>query len=43
MLVFTFFDLVGDILRNHIPLTTVGDYLINLTPICSTRLPRWRC
>jgi LPS export ABC transporter permease LptG/LPS export ABC transporter permease LptF len=32
MLVFTFFDLVGDILRNHIPLTTVGNYLINLTP-----------
>ena len=32
MLVFTFFDLVGDILRNHIPLTTVGAYLVNLTP-----------
>jgi LPS export ABC transporter permease LptG/LPS export ABC transporter permease LptF len=32
MLVFTFFELVGDILRNHIPLTTVGAYLINLTP-----------
>jgi LPS export ABC transporter permease LptG/LPS export ABC transporter permease LptF len=32
MLVFTFFDLVGDILRNHIPLATVGNYLINLTP-----------
>jgi LPS export ABC transporter permease LptG/LPS export ABC transporter permease LptF len=32
MLVFTFFDLVGDILRNHIPLTMVGDYLVNLTP-----------
>ncbi len=32
MLVFTFFELVGDILRNHIPLSTVGDYLINLTP-----------
>jgi len=32
MLVFTFFDLVGDILRNHIPLLTVGAYLVNLTP-----------
>ena len=32
MLVFTFFDLVGDILRNHIPLSIVGDYLVNLTP-----------
>jgi hypothetical protein len=32
MIVFTFFDLVGDILRNHIHLTTVGDYLVNLTP-----------
>ena len=32
MLVFTFFELVGDIIRNHIPLTTVGAYLVNLTP-----------
>jgi LPS export ABC transporter permease LptG len=33
MLVFTVFDLLGDILRNRIPLATVGDYLINLTPL----------
>ncbi len=32
MLVFTFFELIGDILRNHIPLPTVGEYLVNLTP-----------
>jgi LPS export ABC transporter permease LptG len=32
MLIFTFFELVGDILRNHIALTTVGEYLVNLTP-----------
>lgn len=32
MLVFTVFDLLGDLLRNHIHLTVVGDYLINLTP-----------
>jgi LPS export ABC transporter permease LptG len=32
MLVFTFFDLVGDIIRNHVPLATVGAYLVNLTP-----------
>ena len=32
MLVFTFFDLVGDIIRNHIHLATVGAYLVNLTP-----------
>jgi LPS export ABC transporter permease LptG/LPS export ABC transporter permease LptF len=32
MLVFTFFELIGDILRNHIPLATVGEYLVNLTP-----------
>jgi LPS export ABC transporter permease LptG/LPS export ABC transporter permease LptF len=32
MLVFTFFDLVGDILRNHILLAIVGAYLVNLTP-----------
>jgi LPS export ABC transporter permease LptG/LPS export ABC transporter permease LptF len=32
MLVFTFFELVGDILHNRIPLMTVGEYLVNLTP-----------
>jgi LPS export ABC transporter permease LptG len=32
MIVFTFFDLVGDILRNHISLMIVGAYLVNLTP-----------
>jgi LPS export ABC transporter permease LptG/LPS export ABC transporter permease LptF len=32
MLVFTVFDLLSDILRNRIGFTTVGDYLINLTP-----------
>jgi LPS export ABC transporter permease LptG/LPS export ABC transporter permease LptF len=33
MLVFTVFDLLGDILRNHVKLAIVGDYLINLTPL----------
>jgi LPS export ABC transporter permease LptG/LPS export ABC transporter permease LptF len=32
MLVFTVFDLLADILRNHIALFTVGAYLVNLTP-----------
>lgn len=32
MLVFTFFDLIGDIIRNQRPLTLVGAYLVNLTP-----------
>ena len=32
MIVFTFFDLLGDILRNHPALAIVGDYLLNLTP-----------
>jgi LPS export ABC transporter permease LptG/LPS export ABC transporter permease LptF len=32
LIVFTFFDLLGDILRNHISLTIVGAYLLNLTP-----------
>ena len=32
LLVFTFFDLMGDILRNHAPLSMVGAYLLNLTP-----------
>ena len=32
LLVFTFFELIGDILRNHTPLGIVGEYLLNLTP-----------
>jgi LPS export ABC transporter permease LptG/LPS export ABC transporter permease LptF len=32
ILVFTVFDLLADILRNRIPWTTVGAYLIHLTP-----------
>jgi LPS export ABC transporter permease LptG/LPS export ABC transporter permease LptF len=32
MIVFTFFDLIGDILRNHPAMATVGAYLVNLTP-----------
>jgi LPS export ABC transporter permease LptG/LPS export ABC transporter permease LptF len=32
LLVFTFFELIGDILRNHTPLWIVGEYLLNLTP-----------
>jgi LPS export ABC transporter permease LptG/LPS export ABC transporter permease LptF len=32
MLVFTFFELLGDIIANRTPLVTVGEYLINLTP-----------
>ena len=32
ILVFTFFELVGDILRNHIALSLIGEYLLNLTP-----------
>ena len=42
-LVFTFFELIGDIIRFRTPLVTVGDYLLNLipfvlynlTPLCS--------
>ncbi len=32
MLFFTFFELVGSIIRNHAPLSLVIEYLINLTP-----------
>ncbi len=32
MLIFTFFELLGDIIRNRTALVTVGDYLFNLTP-----------
>ncbi len=42
-LIFNFFELLGDIIRNRTPLVTVGSYLIdlipymlyNLTPLCS--------
>jgi LPS export ABC transporter permease LptG/LPS export ABC transporter permease LptF len=32
MLFFTFFGLMGDILRNNIPISVVGSYLVNVTP-----------
>ncbi|HEY0784301.1 MAG TPA: LPS export ABC transporter permease LptG, partial [Acidobacteriaceae bacterium] len=32
LLLFTFFELLGDIIRNRSPFITVGAYLINLTP-----------
>ena len=32
LLVFTVFELLGDILRNHVPPWTVGEYLLNVTP-----------
>ena len=31
-LIFTFFELLGDIVRNRIPLLMVGEYLLNVTP-----------
>lgn len=31
-LIFTFFELLSDIIRNRIPLVTVGEYLLNVTP-----------
>ena len=30
--VFNFFELLGDIVRNRVPLVTVGAYLVNVTP-----------
>ena len=32
LLVFTVFELLGDILRNHVSPLVVGDYLLNVTP-----------
>lgn len=32
LLVFTFFELLGDIVRNRVPLIMVGEYLVNVTP-----------
>jgi len=32
MLAFTFFELIGDILRNHIGVLLIGEYLANLAP-----------
>jgi LPS export ABC transporter permease LptG len=42
-IIFTFFELIGDIIKHRTPLVTVGDYLLNLipfilynvTPVCS--------
>ncbi|HVG27579.1 MAG TPA: LptF/LptG family permease, partial [Acidobacteriaceae bacterium] len=42
-IIFTFFELIGDIIKYRTPLVTVGDYLLNLipfilynvTPVCS--------
>jgi LPS export ABC transporter permease LptG/LPS export ABC transporter permease LptF len=31
-IIFTFFELIGDIIRYRTPLVTVGDYLLNLIP-----------
>ena len=31
-LIFTFFELIGDIIKYRTPLVTVGDYLLNLIP-----------
>jgi LPS export ABC transporter permease LptG/LPS export ABC transporter permease LptF len=31
-LIFSLFELLGDIIRNHAPLEVVGEYLLNLTP-----------
>ena len=31
-LVFSFFELLGDIIRNRVPLITVGEYLVNVLP-----------
>ena len=32
VLVFTFFELLGDIIRNKIPMSLVGEYLLTVTP-----------
>lgn len=32
MLVFTFFEILGDVAKNRIPLVTVGEYLLNVLP-----------
>ncbi|HUS19553.1 MAG TPA: LPS export ABC transporter permease LptF [Terriglobales bacterium] len=32
MMVFTFFELLGDIIRNRVPLITVGEYMLNVMP-----------
>ena len=37
-IVFTFFDLVGDIVRNKTAVVTVGDYLLNLLPFILDRV-----
>jgi LPS export ABC transporter permease LptF/LPS export ABC transporter permease LptG len=38
VMIFTFFDLVGDIVRNRTPLVTVAEYLLNLVPYILDRV-----
>lgn len=39
-LVFTFFELISDIIRNRVPLVTVGEYLVNVLPyMIDTTMP----
>ena len=37
-MIFTFFDLVGDIIRNKTAVVTVGSYLLNLLPFILDRV-----
>jgi LPS export ABC transporter permease LptF/LPS export ABC transporter permease LptG len=40
-LVYTLFELTGDIVRNHIPMIVVGDYLLNVTPFFLYNTLHW--
>ena len=46
-LVFTFFELLTDIVRNNVPLITVAEYLWNLSPsmiyLMAPMACCWRC
>ena len=38
ILVFTFFELLGDIIRNRVPLVTVGEYMLHVIPYYAYQL-----
>jgi LPS export ABC transporter permease LptF/LPS export ABC transporter permease LptG len=41
LLVFTLFELISDILRNHISMLVVGDYLLNVAPFFVYNMLHW--
>ena len=43
VIVFTLFELLGDILRNQVPATVVAAYLLNVAPYLLYNVAPWSC